>query len=68
MGEFNDYIDGTAFLVLCDSDFKSVERFAQYAHFIGQDGFNKIVIPIDSERARRLRFPTNCGAEMRGIK
>ena len=52
MNNFNDYVDGTAYITLLKSDFKDERRFNQYAAFMCLEGQNNITIPIDSERAR----------------
>ena len=50
---FDDYHDGTACIFLFRSDFKSEERFKQYARFMKQDENGiRIIVPIDSARAR----------------
>lgn len=48
---FDDYCPGTCFMILLASDFKSRERFKQYARFMKQDDDEQICVPIDSERA-----------------
>jgi hypothetical protein len=51
---FDDYYDGTACIFLHQSDFKSKERFRQYARFMKQDENSiRIKVPIDSDRARK---------------
>lgn len=54
MFNFEDFADGTAFIVLMESDFVNKERFAQYVNFMKQNGAKKIEIPIDSKRARKI--------------
>ena len=54
MANLDDFRDGTAFIYLFPSDFKSKARFNQYARFMGQDKDHAIEIPIDSERAREI--------------
>lgn len=50
---FEDCCDGTAYIFLYRSDFKSEERFKQYARFMKQDENSiRIKVPIDSDRAR----------------
>lgn len=50
---FDDYHDGTACIFLFRSDFKSEERYKQYARFLKQDENSiRIKVPIDSDRAR----------------
>ena len=50
--DFEDYVPGTAYLILLQSDFMSEYRFKQYARFMKQQGERQIIVPIDYERAR----------------
>ena len=53
MDAFDDYRDGTACIFINQSDFKSKERFKQYARFMKQgENSIRIKVPIDSDRAR----------------
>ena len=56
---FDDFVPGTGYIVLLKSDFKSIERFKQYARFMKQDGCDKIYIPIDYGRAVEEKLSQN---------
>ena len=51
-----DYEDGTAYIILLESDFKNPSRFKDYADFMNQDESDGlVVVPVDSFRMPRSR-------------
>ena len=49
--DFQDYVPGSSYLLLLQSDFKSEYRFQQYARFMKQEGEQQIIVPIDYDMA-----------------
>ena len=61
--DFQDYVPGTSYLILLQSDFKDEYKFQQCARFMKQDGTQQIIVPIDYERAVKeaSRRAPDCG-------
>ena len=49
-----DYVYGTHYIRLFEEDFKSKERFEQYAAYMCQNNNGYIEIPVDCDRALKL--------------